>query len=422
MKLVTRTSLFYLLPGIPILILSGFVCYTISTEEIEENNDVLLYNIEKQIEHYIQKKDTITLIALTSSHQAEITKVETSENTAVQFTDTLVYDRWEKEYNENRMITSYVVSKDDIFRIRIWRATMQSDQLLEGIAFAILTILGMLTLVYIILHYYASKVLWKPFYKVLHNLTSFRASDEKVPVFIKSNIGEFADLNTSLRAMMHTMIVDYDRQKKYTEAVSHEIQTPLAVIKSKIDLLIQSPEMSPAIASIIATIDDSCSKLIRINRSLLLLTRIENRQFTADDTLSFIKQINSALQLFEDHIVNQQLIITTDFQEDFIIKANFDLCMVLVNNLFQNAIRHNYKGGTITIIVLKDRFVISNSGKKTPLDQEKVFRRFNKDDGIQDSIGLGLSIAKEIAETSNLQLEYAFERGLHVFSVILLKN
>jgi len=153
-----------------------------------------------------------------------------------------------------------------------------------------------------------------------------------------------------------------------------------------------------------------------------LLTRIENRQFIADDTLSFIKQINSALQLCEDQIVNQQLIIITDFQEDFIIKANFDLYIVLANNLFQNAIRHNYKGGTITIIVLKNRFVISNSGKKTPLDQEKVFRRFNKDDGIQDSIGLGLSIAKEMAETSNLQLEYAFEGGLHVFNVILLKN
>jgi signal transduction histidine kinase len=298
---------------------------------------------------------------------------------------------------------------------------MASDQLLEGIAIAILTILGMLTLVYIILNYYASKILWKPFYKVLDNLNSFHASDGKVPFFIESTIGEFTDLNGSLDAMMHTMIVDYNRQKNYTEAVSHEIQTPLAVIKSKIDLLIQSPELSTTIAPLISVIDDSCSKLIRINRSLLLLTRIENRQFKADDTISFIKKITGALQLFEEHITKAKLSVTTDFHEDFIVNANFDLCMVLVNNLVQNAIRHNKKGGTIKIMVTKDRFIISNSGISEALDNEQVFKRFNKNNEMQDSIGLGLSIAKEIAETSNLILGYAFEEGLHVFTLRRLK-
>ena len=421
MKLVTKTSLFYLLPGIPILLLSGFLCYEVATEEIEENNDVLLYNIEKKIEHYIRTNDTLTIRALTASRQAEITSVNSSENTAMQFSDTIVYDRWEDEYNENRMLTSYVHAKSGNFRIRIWRATMNSSQLLEGIVLASLTIIGMLSIVYFLLNYYASKVLWKPFYKVLDNLNSFHASDGAVPLFIESKIGEFSDLNTSLEAMMQTMIVDYNRQKKYTESVSHEIQTPLAVIKSKIDLLIQSPEMSPTIAPLIATIDDSCSKLIRINRSLLLLTRIENKQFKTDESISFVKKVSSALQLFEDHLLNQQITVTTDFKQDFNINGNSDLCMVMINNLLQNAIRHNYKGGTIHFVIEAHQLIISNSGQKKMLDQEKIFQRFNKNNEIQDSIGLGLSIAKEIAECNNLHLNYFYKEELHVFCITNLK-
>jgi signal transduction histidine kinase len=417
MKLVTRTSLFYLLPGIPILMLAGFICYEIANEEIEENNDWLLYNIGKQVEKYIVKSDTLTLRAFRASNQAEITEVKITDNNVIKFSDTLVYDKLEDEYNKNRLLTQYIKANGKNFRIRIYRATMESEQLIQGIFIAFLTILGMLIIVYFILNYYASKILWKPFYKVLENLSSFHASDGRVPAFIKSKIGEFEDLNTSLFAMMQTMIVDFDRQKKFTEAVSHEIQTPLAIIKSKIEVLIQSPEINAKIAPLIIVIDDACSKLIRINRSLILLTRIENKQFKSDDTISFIKKIKGALQLFEDPIANAQLSLTTDFQEDFIVIANMDLCMILVNNLLQNAIRHNYKAGKIKICVSNDRFSISNSGQKNALDQDKLFKRFNKDDEIKDSIGLGLSISKEIAETSNLVLEYVYEENNHTFIV-----
>lgn len=315
------------------------------------------------------------------------------------------------------MLTQYIKANGKKFRVRIYRATMESDQLVQGILVAFLTILGMLIIVYCILNFFASKVLWKPFYKILENLASFHPSDGKTPFFINSKIEEFQNLNTSLDAMMQKMIVDFDRQRKFTEAVSHEIQTPLAVIKSKIEVLIQSPELNTAIAPLIIVIDDACSKLIRINRSLILLTRIENKQFKADDRVSFIKKITSALQLFEDHIANAQLSITTNYQEDFIVNANVDLCMVLVNNLLQNAIRHNYAAGTITINVSKDWFSISNSGQKNALNQEKLFKRFNKDNEIKNSIGLGLSIAKEIAETSNLSLEYVYENEQHTFIV-----
>ncbi|OYU79686.1 MAG: hypothetical protein CFE23_12875 [Flavobacterium sp. BFFFF1] len=417
MKLLNRTSLYYMIFGIPILVLSGFVCYAIATEEIEESSDALLSDFNTQIKTFIFENDSVSLKVLTKDKEVSITRVKNSEVRRSFFSDTLVQNKQEGEYSENRMLTSFVKKGDKYLKIKIWRSMLESDQLIWGIFSSMITVLISLTLIFVIINLYISKVLWQPFYTVIDNLKGFNPNDRQSPAFKPSNIVEFNELNVSLDEMMKNMIADYGRQKKFTEHASHEIQTPLAVIKSKIDLLIQSENLGQSEARIIMSIDDACSKLIRINRSLLLLTKIENRQFKATDKVSFQKKVLGALSLFDDHIKSSHLDVVKNFEADFSIHANADLCLVLANNLIQNAIRHNIPGGKIIITMTTASLSIANTGLSTALDAATLYSRFNKNADLPDSVGLGLAIAREIAEASHLSLAYSYQEGLHVFSL-----
>jgi signal transduction histidine kinase len=217
--------------------------------------------------------------------------------------------------------------------------------------------------------------------------------------------------------MMHKMIVDYNNQKKFTENASHEIQTPIAVIKSKIELLLQSKNLNAKEIDQIISIDKACSRIINLNKSLLLLSKIENRQFITNEIVSFKNVINQSLLLFEDYINEDNLKVTIEINEDFLILMNPDLFMILINNLIQNAIRHNIKNGSITITCNLNEFIISNTGIDKSLDSKIIFERFNNNSNATNSIGLGLAISKEIVEISNLKLSYKFISKRHSFTI-----
>ncbi|GEP51047.1 two-component sensor histidine kinase [Flavobacterium noncentrifugens] len=417
MKIITKTSLFYFAFGIPILIVSGYICFSIATEEIEESNEGVLLNLQQQVVQMIKTRDNASLNLLKKSNEVSIREVSGDAQVSTLFSDTLLLDKRENEYSQGRMLTSIINLGGTKYRIKIWRNTLESNQLIGGIFTSMMAVLILLVLIYIVINFYVSKRLWRPFYTAVDNLQKFQASDKVIPNFVETGINEFEVLNTSLKAMMGSMISDYGRQKRFTENTSHEIHTPLAVIKSKIDLLIQSVNLGENEAQLIVAIDEACSKLIQINRSLLLLTKIENRQFTGKELVSFKKKVNNSLGLFEDHIKNGNIHVFKNFDEDFLTDANPDLCQILVNNLIQNAIRHNHIGGSVIIIINKQGFIIQNTGKSDSLKVAGMYERFNKDSQVQDSVGLGLAIAKEIAETNALFLTYKYDNENHIFSI-----
>ena len=418
MKLLAKTSLYYLIFSIPILILSGFISFHVITSEVKESNDELLLNRKVQVEQYLKNSDSISLLLLTKGKEAQINTVRYSNfknGTEIQFSDTLIFDKAENELADNRMITSIIKKGNSFYQIKIWRSTLEYEELIEGIFYLLLTVLFFLFLISMLISFWVSKTLWRPFYSTINDLKKFRASDNKVPDFEKTTINEFETLNTSLNQMMDKMIVDYNSQKKFTENASHEIQTPLAVIKTKIDLLIQSKNLKEEEMKLIGSIDDACSRLIRLNKSLLLLTKIENRQFKTTEKVSVENMINQSLVLFEDHITANTITVNKNVEGDFFTNMNVDLCSVLINNLIQNAIRHNNENGSISIFIKSNSLSIHNTGRQEPLNTTLLFKRFQKNSASHLSIGLGLAIANEIAEVSGLSLAYTFVNQAHCF-------
>lgn len=423
MKLLAKTSLYYLILIIPILIISGFICYYFITIEVKYSNDELLFNRKNVVEKYLITNDEVALNLITKSGEAQIKNVTKSlcKHTNNQmFADTLILDKKENELANNRMITSFVKVNNSYYQIKIWRSTLEFDELFEGIFYFLFFIFFFLFLISMLINFWVSKTLWKPFYYTVSSLNSFRASDNTIPHFYRTSIAEFSDLNSSLSAMMGKMISDYNSQKKFTENASHEIQTPLAVIKSKIDLLIQSQNLEENEMKLIIAIDDACSKLARLNKSLLLLTKIENRQYNEIEKVSFGATIDNSLLFFQEHIEANRLEVIKNSEADFCVRMNPDLCLILINNLIQNAIRYNTKEGTIEIFMNQDKCTIINTGNNEPINPN-LFERFQKNSTSNQSLGLGLSIIKEILEVSCLSLNYRYTFNKHRF-IISLNN
>lgn len=417
MKLLAKTSLYYLILSIPVLILSGFICFHIITREVRESNSELLLNRKELIENYLKKNDTISLKIIAKGNEATIKKIAKTNGykiTAPIFSDTLIFDKRENELAENRLLSSLFKVGNTIYSIKIWRSTLEYNELFRGIFTSLVILLILLFITYLIINFWISKTVWKPFYQTVSNLKKFRASDNQIPFLPNTSVTEFNELNLSLDIMMRKMIVDFNSQKKFTENASHEIQTPLAIIKSKIDLLIQSENLKKDEVKLIIAIEDACSKIIRLNKSFLLLTKIENRQFSTTEKVSFENAVSSSLIFFEEHIQANKIEVIKNIENDFCVLMNADLCLVLVNNLLHNAIRHNVNSGNIEIFIAKNKIIISNLGGDKPIESQ-LFERFHKNSTSQESQGLGLSIAKEIADVSGLVLNYKFITGKHCF-------
>ena len=316
------------------------------------------------------------------------------------------------------MLTSVIKSTHGNYLVKIWLSTVDNDELVHTMLTWLAVILVLLFLVFFCINWYVSRTLWKPFYQTVEVLQSFRASDKQKPALQNSSITEFSELNNSAMGMMQKMQTDFKNQKQFTENASHEMQTPLAVIRNKIELLVQSENLNKTESELILSIDDAASKLSRLNKSLLLLSKIENRQFAEQDNVSLTNIIDESLALFEEHIAEKNITIAKNIIYNKVLRINPDLCMVLVNNLLQNAIRHNIQNGVVEINLDEKKLAVINTGNPLPINADKIFERFQKNPASPESTGLGLAIAKEIAEASDFSLHYKYVPNKHVFEIV----
>lgn len=286
---------------------------------------------------------------------------------------------------------------------------------IQYLLFFVIIIIGLLTLQRIL-----SRRLWKPFYNSLNEIENFKLEKGKVPDFEKTTTTEFVRLNNNLRKFMQDNITSYNQQKEFTENASHELQTPLAVFQSQLDLLLQDSSLNESQMNVIESLYDVSSRLTRLNKNLLLLSRIDNSQFKETITIDLSQLLEHQLTYFKELASNNRITLVVDIQNPLIITANKVLLESLINNLISNAIRHNYGGGLINIEVKDNTFQISNSGGKSSLNKDKVFRRFSRTSEERKGNGLGLSIVNQICKLHGWEVGYNYTDELHRFYVIFL--
>ena len=204
--------------------------------------------------------------------------------------------------------------------------------------------------------------------------------------------------------------------KTFTQNASHEIQTPLAIIQSKLELLLQDSQLTAPQAIAITSAFEATQRLSKLNQALLLITKIENNQFVAAEAISIKTVINKYQSFFVELLDQKKITVSLMINEDWQILLHPLLADMLISNLFNNAIRYNHQQGEIKIIINKNSLEISNTSDLPDIKDEELFHRFVKHDTATGN-GLGLAIVKEICDTNNIAIQYHYDGNFHQFKL-----
>lgn len=300
---------------------------------------------------------------------------------------------------------------------------LESD-IMAGVMIQFCLIAAVLGIAIVVTMQVVSRRLWTPFDKILEEIEDFSLERGRVPTLDDGGTEEFARLNRSLTSLMEGCIDSYRQQKEFTENASHELQTPLAVFRSKLDLLMQQPGITERQAGAIRELGQTVSRLSRLNRNLLLLAKMENHQYETGETVDIVALAKGLLPSLEAVACGTRITLRAE-TEALPTRANRPLTEIMVSNLVVNAIRHNAPDGDILIRITSRRLSISNTATGEALDETKIFQRFYRPASQSASLstpqtqgnGLGLAIVKSVCDYHGWRVSYAFETNRHVFSV-----
>lgn len=296
-----------------------------------------------------------------------------------------------------------------------WYRLLIRQSLVEREDF-ILTITGLQTGVFLLLllglgliNRQMTRRLWQPFTDALHRIQQFRLETDPAPLWPPTQVAEFGELHQALTTLINRNQAAYSSQKQFTENASHEMQTPLAIITAELEVLFQTEHLPDQELGHVQRATEAAHRLSQINKALLLLTQIENQQFTDTQPVNIGTLVSRMLNANSDFIEHKQLILTCQQTANPAVQLNPQLAEVLLGNLIRNAIRHTPMGGRITCTVQDESFVMVNTGKPLPFPPGSLFDRFIKNPALPEATGLGLAIARQIANRYGLTLTYAYD-------------
>jgi signal transduction histidine kinase len=326
------------------------------------------------------------------------------------------FDDYMQDREQFRCLSTSIMINQKHYRLLLETNMEETDETVMAISIvAIFFFLLLLGGLIFLLQRLSSKI-WRPFYASLDALKAFRLTSDEPIRFEPSAIQEFNELNDSLSRLTERNINTYKQQKEFTENASHELQTPLAIVQSKLDLLFQDQSLSKGQSAIVADSNSALARISRINKNLLLLAKIENQQFEDAELLDLSVLLQETADMIAEHLDNKQLSIEMNIHPGVSVHANGVLLEVMLNNLFVNAVRHTPKHGIISVNLDATGLRISNTGT-TGLDPEKLFRRFSNTSSLSPGTGLGLTIIKEICDRYSWPISYDFENARHTFHI-----
>ncbi len=221
-----------------------------------------------------------------------------------------------------------------------------------------------------------------------------------------------------LKALVQRMKARYRANQQFTQNAAHELQTPLAIIKGNLELLLQSKQLGEWEIAVLETLMQNARRLARINSALILLSKIENRHFSEQEAVKLAAVTDEILHNFQDLIEIRGLSVKRNYEHPATIHMNETLAEILIANLVQNAIRHNTERGFIEIHLKGNRLRIINSGPVLQSAAGELFQRFRRESSAEESLGLGLSIVKSIAERYGFEVAYSHRAGNHELRVV----
>jgi signal transduction histidine kinase len=413
MKLFTKYSRVNLLAIIVIFLLSVIAFYFAIRYILIGQVDDDLRIEQREIEGYVKEHNSLP--ESISVKDQKISYVLSDAYSPKRRFKTIAGGHIEdKEKEPYRILQFGIIANGNIYTTTVAKSLESTDDLTYSILWiSSATILLILTVSFFI-NRILLKRLWRPFYDSLDIIKNFRVDRKQSLQFPSTKIDEFLFMNKTLKNATDEARKEYLLLKEFTENASHEMQTPLAIIRSKLDLLIQDENLTEGQSKTMQSTYNAVEKLSKLNQSLLLLAKIENHQFGETTSIDLKQKITEKLDAFHELWQNQNISVSS-ILEDTTVQINSELADILLNNLLSNATRHNFPNGFINLVLNEKKLEISNSSSERKLNSEQMFLRFFSQDKKSKYNGLGLSIIKQICQVSGFSISYSYEKDQHHF-------
>ncbi len=416
MKLLSKYNRVNIAATIVVLLISGVLYYffikTVLIHQLDKNLKVE----ENEITNYIHENNLLPEPSYSKDEQEFYTPA-TNEKIIRKFSSLEIYNKEHHEDISYRRLEFPVTVNGKMYRAEVRKSQAETEDIIKLILKITLAIVLLLLVTLFIINRFVLNKLWKPFNSTLQQIKQFNVSGDDNVHLEETNINEFAELNDAVNIMTKKASRDYKEIKSFTENASHEIQTPLAIIRSKLELLSQSESLKEEQMNAIQSISETTTRLSKLNQSLILLTKIDNRQFSETERINISVLIQQHLNNYEELFYAKEISITKNIDEDVLMTMNETLAGILIVNLLTNSIKHNVEGGSVTIELTTNHLSVSNTGKELHKNPSIYFERFQKDSASNDSMGLGLSIVKKICETYRFNVTYSYENRQHIIDV-----
>ncbi|MBZ4188527.1 sensor histidine kinase [Niabella beijingensis] len=266
-----------------------------------------------------------------------------------------------------------------------------------------------------------SRTLFKPFKSTMEAIRHFNIRQKQKLQLGRSSTKEFNELNCFIETMTNKAMEEYATAREFSENASHELQTPLAVLRTKTELLTQT-SLNSQQAGLIEHMQTEVNKLSNITKSLVLLARLENHEFNTREKIRFCRIAKNVIETYSYWADLKNITVTRNTDSRVFIQIHPTLADILVANLMRNAIRYNEENGSVHVELTTDYFRISNTGDPVTIPHKDLFRRFKKGSQKNEGVGLGLAIVKQICEVCNFRISYAYVEHRHIFCVYFNEN
>ncbi len=326
------------------------------------------------------------------------------------------YNKEEQEHESIRQLSFTTQVGPSLYLVTVNKSEAETEDLLQLIILVTIGMIGLILLSNYIINRKLVHRLWQPFYTTIDRIKDYHITVQQPLQLSKEPIDEIDLLNDSLNKMTQRIHQDYSSLRLFTENASHEMQTPLAVIRTKVEALLQHTDATEKSIQQLLSIEDATQKLSKLHQSLLLLTKLENRQFPLTETVNLAAIIETKLEERQEMADSKKITMQVN-SIPVILSFHKHLAEILISNLLNNAIRYTPENGNIEINLTNEGLSIKNTAAGTALDNEKVFERFYKAEYSSEGTGLGLAIIKEICTLAGYGITYQFKEQQHHFSI-----
>ncbi|GAA4282234.1 sensor histidine kinase [Gaetbulibacter aestuarii] len=407
-KLIQKTSKIFLMIGMILAFLSSIALYIYTKHLFEREIEESLYSTEARIASTIKKDgSTYSLPPVAEVKRVDALKLQ-------RLTDTVIYDPSQNEMELFKELTTFRRINNENYQITVRNMEVESQDFLLAI---VISNISIFLLAFIFLFYFSTTrniKLWSSFFHNLEEMKQFSVAGDRDITLEDSDVLEFSELKKQIELLTTKVKQDYENLKQFTEDVSHEMQTPLAIIQAKIENIINAQNLSDKQFEHLTSIQKDIQRLKQLNKRMTILTKIDKKQFDNVQKISISTMINEKIKGFEEmqmtHIKYQNVGELMAVMDPYLVD-------MLINNLLSNAIKHSKEKSEVIITSNNHVLRFMNEGDRPIDNPDKLFMRFYRESKAKQSTGLGLAIVKKICNLYGFSVSYKFENKHHIFSV-----